>query len=359
MLRRTLASSTAALVALLGLGGAALAAPRSQSMDPSVVRSDCWRTSEGLSLQFDNDLLAGGPHDADYTGGIAVQWTPRRQSPLHPAHRAHWYFDRMLGLGGGSCRRHAWQLGLVSFTPGTLRSSVPVLDDRPFASLVVLGTSATWNTVNPNVAMTSMVQIGALGLGLAEGVHRLAHRLVGDELPQGYQFQVSDGGELTVRYVLARHQLLGDGLARGETLQVKNSLALSVGYLTEASAGLSARWGRIASPWQSFTPGLADYLPAASPLPAVPEHELYVFGGVRLKARAYSALAQGQFRDSVHVLRSSELEPFLAEVFVGLHWQPSPGWEITYIYRVQTPELRVATGRRTLVWGGLNVSRRF
>jgi hypothetical protein len=199
-----------------------------------------------------------------------------------------------------------------------------------------------------------------LGLSLFEDMHTAVHKALGNRTPEGYRYQISNGGEPTFRYSLARHRLLNQSTVRGERLQWKQTTAMSVGYLTEASAGISTRWGRIDSPWQSFTPELAGYLPA--PMPLVRQYggrELFVFAGAQARLRLYNSMAQGQFRDSVHVLHASQLERWLGEAWLGVHWQPSQTWEFTYTLRAQTPELKEEPGRRTLVWAGLAFSRRF
>jgi hypothetical protein len=333
------------------------AARPSSDAFPSVA---CWETEKGFALRLDNDLFAGSPHDSDYTGGFALDWTPSDQSPHSAPHHLHFGIDRLLGMEADHCRRHAWQFGTFALTPGTLRSPVPVLDDRPFATATLFSTTATWNGASENVAMQSTLQIGMLGLDVFKALHSGVHDIVGDERPLGYEFQISEGGEPTLRYALARHQLLRDGFARGETLQIKSTTSASVGFLTEATAGVSARWGRIDSPWQSFTPETAGYLPA--PMPLVQQfggRELFVFAGAQVRLRAYNALSQGQFRDSVHVLHASDLERWLGEAWLGVQWQPSQNWELTYTLRAQTPELRDNPARRSMIWAGLSMSRRF
>jgi hypothetical protein len=324
------------------------------------AESGCWDTDPGISVHVDNDLLAGGRHDADYTGGFALHMTPADQTARPLPNRGHAALDRWLHVPQSGCRHHIWQFGLIALTPATLRSDVPVLDDRPFASLLLLGSTAMWNGADERTAWQSSIEIGALGLELAESLHDVMHQLAGDENPKGYQYQVSEGGEPTFRYVLARHRLRSDAIVQGETLQTKSTLALSAGYLTEASASWSLRWGRIESPWQSFTPELTDYLP--TPMPIVEQAhqgELFWFAGARVKLRAYNALAQGQARDTVHYLHASELENWLGELWAGVHWQTLPGWAVTYTIRAQTPELRHEPSRRTHVWAGLSISHRF
>ena len=101
-------------------------------------------------------------------------------------------------------------------------------------------------------------------------------------------------------------------------MDVKTTVQGSVGFLTETSASISLRAGRFNSPWWGFAPELTDYM--AAPVPTESYRggrELYVFAGARIKARAYNAFLQGQFRDS-EVRYSYEVEPLLAEAWIGV-----------------------------------------
>jgi hypothetical protein len=339
---------------------ASIACLAAVSAQAQAANGGCGDTAPGFGVHVDNDALSWSKKDSDYTGGFAVQLTPRDQSARPLPHLVHDTFDRLLHVPRAECRRYAWQFGLLALTPGTLRSLAPVPGDRPFASLLLFGTTAMWDGANERTAWQTQLEIGALGLELAESLHDVAHELVDDERPQGYQYQISEGGEPTFRYVIARHRLRKDAIVRGETMQTKSTLALSAGYLTEASMGWSLRWGRIDSPWQNFAPELADYLPAAMPaVPSLGERELFGFVGARVKLRAYNALTQGQVRDTVYRLHADELENWLGELWAGVHWQPAAGWSITYTVRAQTPDLRPEPGRRTQVWAGLSFARRF
>ncbi len=323
----------------------------------SDYANDCPHTVPGLSVQLDNDLFAGTERDADYTGGVALRWTPEDPGVDVASDRFHANVDRLLGVFDESmCRRHAWQLGLFSVTPVTMDGVARSFNDRPFASALMIGTTAVWSRASERSAFQSTLEFGALGLDLARSVHSVVHQLVGSEKPQGYQHQISDGGEFTARYALTQYRLVHDGAAGGETLQIKDVASLSAGYLTEGSVGWSMRWGRINTPWQAFASEFADYLPAPAPLFESASGELYAFAGARIKLRGYNALAQGQFRDSDHVLRGSELEHVLGEAWFGVHWQSAGNLSITYTVRVQTPELREEPARRTPIWAGIGVS---
>jgi hypothetical protein len=188
-------------------------------------------------------------------------------------------------------------------TPQSLDSAQPLPNDRPFANLIY-GTRSHIRVLDGgDRARFSSFTFGILGLHVAETLHRTVHRALGDKMPRGWDHQISAGGEPTARYVEAQQWLLSGIDRDDENLpQVKFTLAGSAGFITEGSVALSARWGRIQSPWWGFAPELGDYAPA----PIAPEEhfsslnpaERFAFAGVRLKARAYDALLQGQFRHS-------------------------------------------------------------
>ena len=98
-----------------------------------------------------------------------------------------------------------------------------------------------------------------------------------------------------------------------------------MGYLTEASYAVSTRFGAINSPWWTFAPERVDYL--AQPTPLAPASadgsgEFYVWAGAKLRLRAYNAFLQGQFRDSVHTLSSSDVNHVIGEAWPEHHQSP-------------------------------------
>jgi hypothetical protein len=144
--------------------------------------------------------------------------------------------------------------------------------------------------------------------------------------------------------------------------QAKLTLSGSVGYLTEASAAISMRWGRIDTPWWSFNPELGDYAPA----PVAPVNgygfgaspEMYGFVGARVKARAYNALLQGQFRHSDVRVASEDVARVQAEAWAGVTtvlWN----WRLTYSLHAATREITVEPADRALVWASLSFVRAF
>ncbi len=230
-----------------------------------------------------------------------------------------------------------------------------------FASLVFVTSSEIRVLEGGDRARFSSFTFGMLGLHAAEVIHRGVHKLVGDERPRGWEHQISAGGEPTARYVEAQQWLLNDLQTHRNGLpEVKVTLAGSAGYLTETSVALSTRWGRIQSPWWSFSPELGDYTSAPlAPVSSFSGHnpaEVFAFAGFRLKARAYNALLQGQFRHSDVRVDGNDLAHTQAEAWLGL----ATTWSelrITYALRYASAEMNTEPGRRGLIWAGINFER--
>jgi hypothetical protein len=312
----------------------------------------------GLRLQIDNDLFVGQDHDRDYTGGLAItiDGVAARDGllSLDPILRT---IDR-LSPGESTETYYARQLGFMAFTPSDTLTAQPQPDDRPYASMLFLSNGRVRVDPDQLGAWTSSFTFGLLGLSASEHIHAAVHEVVGSERPEGYDNQISAGGEPTARYTLARQKLV---IANPTgTVDVKTTLQGSVGYLTEASAAVSVRVGRFDTPWWSFAPELTDYIAAPVPVEASGvQRELYVFFGARLKARAYNAFLQGQFRDSPVRYSADEVEPLVAEAWIGVVTQIFEQTQLSYTLNYQTAEVRDGKAARDALWGGVQIAHTF
>jgi hypothetical protein len=313
----------------------------------------------GIRVHLDNDLFAGGHRDRDYTGGLAVSFSGTdardRYFSLDPVLAA---IDALTSPTQDATTRHARQFGLMVFTPRDVLSDVPVRDDRPYASLLFSTNARVRVDADERAAWTSSLTVGLLGLSLTERLHSAVHDLVGSEKPRGYDYQISAGGEPTARYTLARQYLL---VAHPSSrLDVKATVQGSVGYLTETSAALTMRFGRFETPWWSFAPELTDYIAAPMPIDArATGPQMYMFAGVRVKARAYNAFLQGQFRHSEVRYSFDEIEPIVAEAWIGVATQVLENTQLSYTLNYQTAELRHGAADREALWGSVQLSHSF
>jgi hypothetical protein len=350
-------------ITLLGL--AVLAAALVIPVSRAHAQDDAWRTwmpeSEisGVRLHIDNDLFAGRDLDRDYTGGMAItlSGTAARDGllSLDPV------LARIDGLFSSSqpgTVRHARQIGLIAFTPSDIVTDEAQQADRPYASLLFASNGRVRVDADDRGAWSTSLTVGVLGLQVSESLHNAVHEAVGSEAPQGYDHQISAGGELTARYMIARHELVyADPTGR---VDVKTTISGSVGYLTETSAAVSVRVGRFDTPWWSFAPELSDYIAAPTPVESLGvQREAYVFAGARIKARAYNALLQGQFRHSDVRYSYDEIEPLVAEAWIGVMTQLFPNTELSYVLHYQTAELREGKAARDTFWGGVQLAHSF
>lgn len=321
--------------------------------------------SAGASIQVDNDLFSIRHSDRDYSFGAALAVAaPQWNTLAIPVDSLRQRLDDLLptSVADGSIAWRSTQVGVLGMTPADLKISVAQPSDRPYASLVSVATSQIKLSEDAQRASYSSFTIGALGLGVAEALQKGVHQLEGGADPQGWNHQISAGGEPTARFVCAEQWLLGTAEPVGRNQrEMKFTLAGSAGYLTEASAALSMRFGRIQSAWWQFAPELSDYVAApVAPAPAnvgMPP-ERYLFAGARLKARGYDALLQGQFRHSDVRVASDDLQRLQAEAWAGVASTWS-GWRVSYTLRVASKEISDGPAARTLVWAGVNVDRAF
>lgn len=313
----------------------------------------------GVRVQIDNDLFAGRDLDRDYTGGMAItiSGTNARDGllSLDPLLAK---LDQLSSPAAGASIHHARQIGMIAFTPSDTLVTQPQPGDRPYASLLFVSNGRVRVDADDRGAWSSTLTIGVLGLSMSERLHNAVHELIGSESPRGYDNQISAGGEPTARYTLARHKLW---IANPSgTVDVKTTVQGSVGYLTETGAAISMRIGRYSTPWWSFAPELTDYMAAPMPIEtSQARRELYFFVGARVKARAYNAFLQGQFRDSAVRHSFDEIEPLLAEAWVGVVTQLFEQTQLSYTLNYQTAELRDGAADRDALWAGVQLAHTF
>ena len=313
------------------------------------------------AISTDNDLFVPRQTDRDFTAGVALTYAGR--SGLE-----HWAgFDRALGAMDQLLHLNplrdsdyvpAIEFGVYGFTPDDIEATQLVTSDRPYASLVYLSASRVYRNTHNGDAWTSSLTIGALGLDVFEAGQNTVHRAIGAHQAEGWNHQISDGGELTFRYQTAYHDYWD---LSSPSAQFKTTYFGSVGYLTEAGVALSTRLGRISSPDYRFNPELIAYGERVNEAAATPfgGREHYFWGGVAVKARAYNAFLQGQFRDSEYTLSGSELRPLLAEAWIGYTVSFDPHLKLSYVMRAQTSEVKEGDADRSLLWGGLVLSQSF
>lgn len=317
------------------------------------------KPTSSWAFAFDNDVLVPGHRDQDYTYGLNFTQTGvKARNATLSLNTPLIALDEWVGFEHsslGTQETFSREMGAFGFTPEDISQNEANSNDRPYASLVYLSGSREQVDLVENVAWKSTLTIGVLGLDVVGELQNIAHQITNGEEAQGWNNQISNGGELTGRYVLARQKYFD---SFSENVEVKSTVQTSIGYLTEASWSVSMRTGRIHSPWSSFNPELASYGEKSSySSNAKAVSERYFWAGVAVKARAYNAFLQGQFRDSAVTYEHHQLNPLLIEAWAGYTFAFKQGYRISYVLRGHSSEIEEGAGDRNLLWGGIIIAR--
>jgi hypothetical protein len=322
--------------------------------------------NSGWRLNLDNDLLAES--DRDYTGGIALTLSGRRaQEYLISLEALRDGLDKLLRIDKLYARQphfqlHSLQYGAMLFTPEDITDPAPIFDDRPYGSLFYLSNTALTVAPADDRAWLSTLTFGFLGLNAAEYLQKAIHALTDSDVANGWSNQISAGGEPTAMYTLStqHNHIQSENSPRRH--QLKTAYEANAGFSTDINASLAWRWGRINTPWWSFNPQHSEYIKLGAPVVARDQPgepgELYVWAGTTVKYRFYSALLQGQFRDSVITLSNDELEKLLAQIWLGVTWEFADDFRGSFFYRASTREFK-GPNAHILVWAGLTISRAY
>jgi hypothetical protein len=271
------------------------------------------------ALQIDNDLLTLADRDADFTGGVSLL------TSLDVCSRFERALLDALGWSDEDLLHAGAQLGVSAFTPPDLKRRTVDRRDRPYANLAYVSLSRTQGaSEDAESVMHSTLTLGMFGTSLGQRLHSWAHETVGDEIPQGYRHEISRGGEPSFRYTLAHHALIETTeLGTLGRLELQRDLRLSAGYITQASASATLRLGQFSNPWWRAFPDESVFGVNASD---APDREpgsrppLYLWASLKLSARLYNSMLQGQFRRSEHRIGRDDLETLLGDVALGLTW---------------------------------------
>jgi hypothetical protein len=320
----------------------------------------------GWRLNLDNDILAES--DRDYTGGIALTLSGgRAQEYLLSLESIRNWLDDLLRIDRVYARQphfqlHSVQYGAMLFTPEDITDPAPIADDRPYGSLFFISSTELSVAPSNDKAWLSTLTFGFLGLSAAETIQKAIHALTDSDVANGWDNQISAGGEPTVMYTLSAQHNHSDSVNTARRHQLKTSYEANAGFSTDINASLSWRWGRINTPWWSFNPQHAEYIKLGTPVAAGNQHagprELYVWAGANIKYRFYSALMQGQFRESVVKFNSDELEKRLAQVWLGASWEFADNLRGSLFYRASSKEFKGPNAHNP-VWAGLIISRAY
>lgn len=223
-------------------------------------------------------------------------------------------------------------IGGNAFTPDDLTVSTPILGDRPYSSILYLGTKSRYLNPENNTFYVFELNIGFLGLNVAKEVQTEVHSwssLSNSPQPKGWNNQISNGGEITALYAYKVEKLITQKGVNNEQkrsyFDVKHGLQTYLGYYTGLNYSIAGRLG-ILNPrnWVYNTAPLstsyknenvknidAKYIKTES-------FEIYLYGSVSPNYIFYNAFLMGQFRKSDYTLTYIEIRPLVLEWNYGI-----------------------------------------
>jgi hypothetical protein len=296
--------------------------------------------------------------DRNYTGALGISYTADGlyRFPLN------WLLGFADGIAADGNMKplvtNSVIFGTSAFTPDNIITTDPVVGDRPYSSIVAVGSRRTIVPPDsPEWALSSELFIARLGQRLGANVQNGIHKALDMDTASGWHNQISDGGEWTA-LLRARYQRVLWGvdahMSDDPTTEVTLSPEGSAGYYTNVSVGLAFRAGRIRSPFHQFNSGSMSFQSQAA-RPARSGNEWFLFGSVRPRLVLYNALLQGQLRDSRYEMDGSDLRRTPVEFDVGVSGTRACGRRaatLTAVFMGRTSELDTSFAR-THYWGSL------
>lgn len=313
----------------------------------------------GWAVSFDNDVLVSPSRDQDYTYGTSftIAGTATRDYYVS-LHKPLSWLNKGLGIPGNSkVQSHSFEVGLYGFTPEDRTQAIPNSDDRPYASIVYISNTQKLATSSPNTIWRTTLTLGVLGLDIVGDIQNEVHRATDGQNAAGWGSQISEGGELTARYSVARQTRWN---IANPNIELKSTTQASIGYISEVSWGSSLRLGSIGSSWQSYNPELTAYGEQSNQSVIKQSvKDRYFTLGAAVKYRFYNALLEGQFKNSVFEYDSEDLNQAILEVWTGYTHSFANNYRLSYLVRAHSSELKEGSGDRNVVWGSLTLSKTY
>jgi len=325
------------------------------------------KEKSGWSVFLDQDFLVINPendetNDRNYTMGFGLSISGVDNSKGVLASSRDW-FDKYLMTSTDDSSTiiesmHTTTYGMAVYTPDDLENEFVIQGDRPYASLLYVSNSKL-KAYKKGESTETTFMIGVLGLDVAKEIQEFAHNNLNasNEKPLGWDNQISEGGELTALYSVKKKTLVSSCyVANKMSSDISYSLSADVGYMVNAAIGLDMRWGYIGTPY---------YLHTTTPVSNYnyyscydcKVHDNYFFLNFGLRAVAYNATLQGQFRDSKLTIDSQDVENITFETSLGWVYSLNSEWKIAYAINYKSKEFKGSEAEDHL-YGGLYLSKR-
>jgi len=310
------------------------------------------QTDRGVGIYLDQDMFVPRTNeDRDYTMGMAFEFFWSEKKGLYLFDNLVRQTGKLLGMSDSDNNLvYSVMLGTLAYTPDDLSDPQPIFDDRPYASLIFLSNKRV--RADDKNAVGAEVMLGIIGTDFSKNaqtkLHSIYREIAGTDEPvepQGWDHQISDGGELTMRLRLSNSRLQ---FSDPGVWDLSTTLGLSLGFQTNASVGLAFRVGDIKSQFWSLP---FDPITRGNFLPSRSTNEWYFWSAFRTHLIAYDVLLQGQFKDSKVTFSSDEIERLVYDGAIGLTFGFDKS-QLSFSVNGKTSDLKIIN--RNQFWGGIN-----
>jgi len=304
-----------------------------------------------LTFYLDNDIFSGS--DKDYTNGARISWISGNR-PIAELKRVQQFlrwlsgdgkdmdtFRRITGYEDASqvSYNYGFSLTQLMFTPSNFETYDPLLTERPYAGVLLLGVSL--HAKDKNVLNSVSLSGGIVGPhAYGEETQDFIHGLKEVEKFNGWDNQVPDEVIATLFVSQKRRLSLLEYESGIFAIDGFTETAVGIGnYRTEGQIGSVVRIG-FNLPIEYSDPRLSPYAYSHKLFQNDRVENsfwsLYSMFGVKGYAVGFDATLDGpMFRGGF--VSDVEREPFVGEVFAGFGVRLSD-WELSYAHTFRTKE---------------------
>lgn len=290
----------------------------------TLIDAPFWRLNSGNDIFFqkDNKLSAGWVvqrhsnavsrwDDLDGMPGFMARWA-KAMGPLNQP---------------GLIRRAHWAVGQVMQTPTDITREERIPDDVPYAGALTL--QAGWYAYNDREFRGLELTTGMVGpLSLAEQTQTFIHRVLGNDIPRGWDNQLRTEPIINANVTRKVKLLSADDGFWGWDQSV--SVDASLGNLyTQISLALEWRFGENLPGgflYNPLPPGFGLSYKASLPPPNRQRHSFYGSASLRLSGFAWNLFLDGNTYDRDYGVPK---EPVVWQAVVGIHYE-RPQWALHF-----------------------------
>ena len=293
--------------------------------------------SGSISFSIDNDGIVGT--DKNYTNGIFLEYNSVSAPLLSSISPSPIYkVAKFLPMDKETQKGWSFRLGHQTWTPEDIESVEPVEDERPYAGLLYVETTAYQYSSSQTDHYA--VMLGTVGPNsFAEQGQRFIHDIIGSEEPMGWDNQIENQIVFNVGY--QGHRLI----SRSNTISSEFSLEqydfgtagrINIGnYQSELALGSVARWGNNLKQnfgTTGFGPGKFVDISVLSSSPS----GYFLFSGIEGRYRFNDITIEGDLPSEVP---DTNIQHWQATgVLGGVYYQPK--WGVSLSIAINTPDYK-------------------